>query len=795
MTHKIVCLFVFVIYSTYLSAQCINVNSSTPYIQNFESSNGGWTSGGTNSDWQWGTPTKQTITGAGGGSRCWIAGGLSTTIYEFDANSFIQSPCFNLSGLTLPYITFKVFWETEGRFDGANLQYSINGGTTWRVIGDANQPTDCLNQNWYNNPAVTFLPRGNPSPGWSGSVRNNVGGALCTTCQIGGGSGQWVTAKITLPASIYPDLQNATNVRFRFAFGAGTCCNGYDGFAIDDFSISQAPLFPAQPTVTATQPSCSTPTGSATITPVTGELYSFNGGTFGSVTTFSNLAPGTYNIVAQNAFGCNSQPRSITIIAPPGNPAAPTASTVQPTCTTPTGSFTISAISGATYSVNGGPYSATLTYSGFAPGSSHTVIARTSDGCTTNTATITFNAIPNAPAPPGANVTNPTCVVPTGTITINAVSGIEYNFNGGAFSSSPAPFSGLAPGSYTIIARNTAGCTAQQVFIIGQPPAAPPPPAVGSTVQPNCSSPTGSFTITPIAGATYSVNNSAYSSVTTYANLAPGTFTIRYRDASGCISQPLSVQIVAPPNAAEVPVAIVDQPTCLIATATIRIVAQTGYTYSLNNGPFIANLVFTGLRAGSINSIRGQNSDGCITPELQVVIGQQPTAPQQPDTTVIQPTCVIYTGTIILNAPNTTNPEYSYNGLVFQSSPRLENLAPGTYSVFVRDKNTGCISNARNVLIKALDCTNEIFIPNVFSPNGNSKNERFKVYGNRIVKIDMKIYNQWGQQVAVVTDRKIGWDGTHKGKPQPAGVYIYVLDAAMEDGSLIKRKGSITLIR
>jgi gliding motility-associated-like protein len=130
-----------------------------------------------------------------------------------------------------------------------------------------------------------------------------------------------------------------------------------------------------------------------------------------------------------------------------------------------------------------------------------------------------------------------------------------------------------------------------------------------------------------------------------------------------------------------------------------------------------------------------------------------------------------------------------------QSSPRLENLAPGTYSVFVRDKNTGCISNARNVLIKALDCTNEIFIPNVFSPNGNSKNERFKVYGNRIVKIDMKIYNQWGQQVAVVTDRKIGWDGTHKGKPQPAGVYIYVLDAAMEDGSLIKRKGSITLIR
>jgi gliding motility-associated-like protein len=59
----------------------------------------------------------------------------------------------------------------------------------------------------------------------------------------------------------------------------------------------------------------------------------------------------------------------------------------------------------------------------------------------------------------------------------------------------------------------------------------------------------------------------------------------------------------------------------------------------------------------------------------------------------------------------------------------------------------------------------------------------------------MRIFNQWGQQVAFLNSQTQGWDGTHKGKPQPVGVYVYALRAVMTDGRTVDLKGSITLVR
>ena len=56
-------------------AQCATPISFFPYTEGFETTNGGWTPGGTGSDWAWGTPTKPVITGAGSGTKCWVIGG------------------------------------------------------------------------------------------------------------------------------------------------------------------------------------------------------------------------------------------------------------------------------------------------------------------------------------------------------------------------------------------------------------------------------------------------------------------------------------------------------------------------------------------------------------------------------------------------------------------------------------------------------------------------------------------------------------------------------------------------
>jgi gliding motility-associated-like protein len=107
----------------------------------------------------------------------------------------------------------------------------------------------------------------------------------------------------------------------------------------------------------------------------------------------------------------------------------------------------------------------------------------------------------------------------------------------------------------------------------------------------------------------------------------------------------------------------------------------------------------------------------------------------------------------------------------------------------------GCTGTIQSYKITVLPLNKDVFVPNVFSPNGDGKNDILYVYGNYIDKVDMRIYNQWGQQIAVINNKAEGWDGKHKGTPQPVGVYVYVLKAELSTGKTVNLKGSITLVR
>ena len=90
--------------------------------------------------------------------------------------------------------------------------------------------------------------------------------------------------------------------------------------------------------------------------------------------------------------------------------------------------------------------------------------------------------------------------------------------------------------------------------------------------------------------------------------------------------------------------------------------------------------------------------------------------------------------------------------------------------------------------------TDEVFIPNSFSPNGDGKNEIFRAYGMSISSINMKIFNQWGELLYEGNDASTGWDGKQKGKVQPMGVYFYVMKIKLANGTESIRKGSINLL-
>jgi len=86
-------------------------------------------------------------------------------------------------------------------------------------------------------------------------------------------------------------------------------------------------------------------------------------------------------------------------------------------------------------------------------------------------------------------------------------------------------------------------------------------------------------------------------------------------------------------------------------------------------------------------------------------------------------------------------------------------------------------------------------VPSAFSPNGDGKNDVFRVEHMTIEKIvEFRVYNRWGQEVYKSEDNK-GWDGTWSGVPQDVGTYTYLIRVGFPDGSLQTFKGSLTLVR
>ena len=86
-------------------------------------------------------------------------------------------------------------------------------------------------------------------------------------------------------------------------------------------------------------------------------------------------------------------------------------------------------------------------------------------------------------------------------------------------------------------------------------------------------------------------------------------------------------------------------------------------------------------------------------------------------------------------------------------------------------------------------------VPNAFTPGRFGENGIVMVKGFGIASMDWKIYNRWGQVVFESNSPSMGWDGTYRGAAQPMDVYAYTLEATFFDGTKIRKKGDITLIR
>jgi gliding motility-associated-like protein len=123
---------------------------------------------------------------------------------------------------------------------------------------------------------------------------------------------------------------------------------------------------------------------------------------------------------------------------------------------------------------------------------------------------------------------------------------------------------------------------------------------------------------------------------------------------------------------------------------------------------------------------------------------------------------------------------------------------PTTYIVTVSDPASGCTaSDTATVCVVSNLCDYPmIFVPNVFSPNGDGLNDVLYVRGFNAEEIlSFEIYNRWGQRVFETDDLAHGWDGKVDGKEVAGDVFAYFLRVKCQVGGEYFTKGNVTVLR
>jgi hypothetical protein len=313
--------------------------------------------------------------------------------------------------------------------------------------------------------------------------------------------------------------------------------------------------------------------------------------------------------------------------------------------------------------------------------------------------------------------TNPTTLTSSdGTIAVSATggSGFTYNLNGGVFQSS-ATFTGLAAGSYTIIAKNSNGCTGSAAFTLtGTNPCTGITIGVTATIINPSSTLTNngsiSATATGSSGFTFSLNGGAFQSSGNFTNLGVGSYTVTAKDLNGCTGSAVFT-LTAPNPCTGVLIAVtatLTNPTAPGATnGSIAASASGGagsYTFNINGGTFQASGTFSNLGAGNY-TISAKDANGCTGSAVFTL-----TAPNPCTGVTITVSNVITsntpcqsppTGSITVTPSGGTGPyTYRLNSGSFQSSNIFSGLAAGNYTITARDAN-GC-TGSNNALVQDL---------------------------------------------------------------------------------------------
>lgn len=298
-----------------------------------------------------------------------------------------------------------------------------------------------------------------------------------------------------------------------------------------------------------------------------------------------------------------------------------------------------------------------------------------------------------------------------------------------------------------------------------------------------------------VTGNSYPVTYTWNSGQTTDSiyDLGPGTYIVTIVEDSGCTT--VDTVMLADPPVLTLDTLSTQNLICFDgADGLVNLTASGGippYLFSDDGSSYGTDSVFSGLDAG-LYTFYVKDSYGCVEtfsltltepPPTTVDAGINITIPYGGSSPIDATTPVTDISTIVWTPPD---------GLSCTDclDPVASPFSNTVYTIVLTDDN-GCVAtDSMEVYVDE-----DFIVPTAFTPNGDGVNDIFEVHSELIRSFDMTIYNRWGQELFHSEDADIGWDGTVKGIPQEMGSYVYKITAVTLLGTVVKKAGTVLLLR
>ena len=289
-------------------------------------------------------------------------------------------------------------------------------------------------------------------------------------------------------------------------------------------------------------------------------------------------------------------------------------------------------------------------------------------------------------------------------------------------------------------------------------------------------------------------------------NLAAAIYTVTLTDAAGCTGT-ASVGLTASPGVVALATGV--SPSCY-GDRNGRILIETlnggsaPYAYSLDGSafqPLPSALPFTiaNLEAG-IYDLSIRDANGCIGEVETTIDAPQELLLELGDDRTIK----LGDSTLISAQVNFDIAQLQWNPVTNLGTPDAAATYASpqettAYRLTASDANGCSISDVVTIFVNK---KRSVYIPNVFTPNGDGFNDQITVFaGKDVLEIKgFSIFDRWGNLLYQKgpfqpNDLQYGWDGNFEGQPMNAGVYVFYAEVVFLDGFTELFKGDVTLMR